>query len=143
MPSVAIADTRPGDDLFTYIQRIVGRFDRALYQRLIGAANPHKEGDETIGVSAADTRSRGHARMLLANTTIEALHNHPLFVDALQKLIWDTTDASAYDVIKGWRLGDLKAYLLGKSEAEIKTIMPGLNSDVIAAVTKLMSNDEY
>lgn len=130
------------NDLFTYIQQVNGRFDQILYQQLIGAANPYKEGDETIDVSAADARSRDHARTLLANTTIEALHHHPLFVDDLQKLIWDTTDPTAYDRIKGWRLGELKAYLLSQSEANIKAIMTGLNSDVIAAVTKLMSNGE-
>ena len=79
---------------------------------------------------------------MLAHTIIEALHEHPLFVDDLQQLIWDTTEQASYTQIKSWTLGDLKTYLLGQSEADIKAIMPGLNSDVIAAVTKLMSNDD-
>jgi ethanolamine ammonia-lyase large subunit len=139
---VTISEIELGEDVFAYLQRTEGRFDLTRYQQLVGAANPYKEGDEAIGVAAADTRSRERARTLLAHTTIAALHAHPLFVDDLQHLIWDTTDQTSYAVIKDWTMGALKAYLLDRSEADIKTIMPGLNSDVIAAVTKLMSNDE-
>jgi len=139
---VTISEIEPGEDVFAYMQRTEGRFGLTRYQQLIGAANVYKEGDETIGVAAADTRSREHARTLLVHTTIAALHEHPLFVDDLQRLIWDTTDQASYAEIKDWTIGALKVYLLARSEADIKAIMPGLNSDVIAAVTKLMSNDE-
>jgi ethanolamine ammonia-lyase large subunit len=124
------------------MQRTEGRFDLTRYQQLIGAANDYKEGDEAIGVAAADTRSRTHARTLLAHTTVAALCEHPLFVDDLQRLIWDTTDPATYGQIKDWTIGALKTYVLDRSETDIKTIMPGLFSDVIAAVTKLMSNEE-
>lgn len=139
---VTISDIDPGEDVFAYMQRTEGGFTLTRYQQLMGAANAYKEGDEAIGVAAADTRSREHARALLAHTTIEALSEHPLFVDDLQQLIWNTTDQASYTQIKSWTLGDLKTYLLGQSEADIKAIMPGLNSDVIAAVTKLMANDD-
>ena len=137
-----ITDIESGEGVLAYMQRTQGRFDQTRYQQLIGAANPYKEGDAAIGVAAADERSRAHAQTLLSHTTIATLHEQPLFVDALQQLIWDTTDQAVYDAIKHWTLGALKAYLLDRSEAEIKAVMPGLNSDVIAAVTKLMSNDE-
>ena len=39
-------------------------------------------------------------------------------------------------------MGELKDFLLTKSEAEIKGIMPGLTSEVIGCVPKLMSNEE-
>lgn len=140
--AVTIESVKPGEDLFAYVTRIQGDFDQGLYQKVIGAANPYKEGDEAIGVAAKDDKTRVNARMLLANTSIADIHAHPLFEDDLQKLIWETTDKQAYEKVKDWSLGELKNYLLTKSESEIKAIMSGLNSDVIACVTKLMSNSE-
>ncbi|MDH3602598.1 MAG: ethanolamine ammonia-lyase [Candidatus Tectomicrobia bacterium] len=139
---VTISEVKPGEDVLTYVRRVKGTFDLTLYRQIIGAANPYKEGDDAIGVAAADDRSREHARTLLARTTIQALHTHPLFVDRLQELIWNSTDANAYAKVKDWTLGEVKSFLLNQSEVEMKPILPGLNSDVIAAVTKIMSNDD-
>jgi ethanolamine ammonia-lyase large subunit len=140
--AVAIKDVKPGESVFDYVNRIKGKFDQTLYQQVIGAANAYKEGDEAIGVSADDDVTRVHARMLLANTKIKDLHEHPLFEDNQQKLIWKTTDMAQYDKVKDWTMGELKDFILTKSEDDIKGIMWGLNSDVIACVTKLMSNEE-
>jgi ethanolamine ammonia-lyase large subunit len=140
--AVAIKDVKPGECVSKYVERIKGKFDQTLYQQVIGAANPYKEGDEAIGVAADDDITRVHARMLLANTKIKDLHEHPLFEDNLQKLIWKTTDKGQYNKVKDWTMGELKNFLLTQSEADIKSIMHGLNSDVIASVTKLMSNPE-
>ena len=109
---------------------------------MIGAANAFKEGDQTIGVGADDEATRKNARTLLANTKIKDLYEHPLFVDDLQKLIWQTTDQAQYEKVKDWTMGELKEFLLTKSEAEIKGIMHGLTSDTIGCVPKLMSNEE-
>ena len=109
---------------------------------MIGAANAFKEGDETIGVGAKDETTRQNARALLANTKIKDLYEHPLLVDDLQKLIWQTTDQAQYAKVKDWTMGQLKEFLLTKSEAEIKGIMGGLTSETIGCVPKLMTNDE-
>ncbi len=97
---------------------------------------------ETIGVGANDETTRQNARTLLANTKIKDLYEHPLLADDLQKLIWQTTDQAQYEKIKDWTMGQLKEFLLTKSEAEIKGIMYGLTSDTIGCVPKLMSNEE-
>lgn len=137
-----ITDVKPGEDVFAYLIRIKGKFDQKLYQQVIGAANDFKEGDQTIGVGAADEKTRQNARILLSNTKIKDLYEHPLFVDDLQKLVWKTTDQARYEKVKGWTMGELKSFLLTKSEAEIKQIMPGLTSDTIGCVPKLMNNEE-
>jgi ethanolamine ammonia-lyase large subunit len=137
-----ITDVMPGEDVFAYLIRVKGKFDQKLYQQVIGASNDFKEGDQTIGVGAADEKTRQNARILLSNTKIKGLYEHPLFVDDLQVLIWKTTDQAKYEKIKGWTMGELKIFLLTKSEAEIKQIMPGLTSDTIGCVPKLMSNEE-
>ncbi len=139
---VTIASIEPGEDVFAYVKRVKGSLDMELYRKVIGAANPFKEGDESIGVAADDDLTRVNARMLLGNTTIRDLHETPLFEDNLQKLIWKTTDQAQYDKVRDWTMNELKNFLLTRSESEIKGIMHGLNSDVIAGVTKLMSNPE-
>ncbi len=137
-----ISAPQSGEDIFEYVNRVHGKFDLTSYRQIVGSANPFKEGDEAIGVSASDENSRAHARNLLSNTKIKDIQNNSLFVDDIWKLIIDTTDNKVYNSIKDWTFGELKSFLLTKSEDEIKSIMPGLSSDVIGCVVKLMSNDE-
>jgi ethanolamine ammonia-lyase large subunit len=139
---ITIKEMKKGEDVFAYIKRAKGKFDQKLYQQVIGAANEFKEGDETIGVGAKDDATRKIARQLLANTRIKDLYEHPLLVDDLQKLIWKTTDQAQYEKVKDWTMGELKEFLLTKSELEIKGIMNGLTSDTIGCVPKLMTNEE-
>ena len=138
----SIKEVLPGEDIFAYINRVKGSFDQTLYRQVIGASNAFKEGDETIGVGAGDEKTRQNARSLLSNTKIKDLHEHPLHIDDLQKLIWQTTDKAQYEKIKNWTMGELKEFLLTKSEAEIKGIMYGLSSETIGCIPKLMSNEE-
>lgn len=140
--AIVIDDVKQGEDVFAYIGRIRGGFDQGAYQQLIGAANEFKEGDQAIGVGAEDAATRANARTLLANTKIQNLHEHPLFEDDLQKLIWQTTDQAQYEKVKDWTMGQLKEFLLKGSEEEIKAVMNGLTSDTIGCVPKLMSNEE-
>jgi ethanolamine ammonia-lyase large subunit len=140
--AIDIEGIRPGEDVFAHVNRVKGEFDQSLYQQIIGSANDFKEGDQAIGVGAKDEASRKNARELLANTRIRDLHEHPLHVDDLQRLIWRTTDAGQYARVQDWTMGRLKEFLLTGSEDEIKNVMNGLNSDVIGCVPKLMSNEE-
>jgi ethanolamine ammonia-lyase large subunit len=139
---IAIAEVAPGEDVFAYIGRVKGGFDQAVYQQVIGAANDLKEGDQAIGVGAADEATRKNARALLANTKIGDLYQHPLFEDDLQRLIWQTTDQAQYAKVKDWTMGQLKEFLLSRSQTDIKDVMNGLTSDTIGCVPKLMSNEE-
>jgi ethanolamine ammonia-lyase large subunit len=140
--AVIIKDVKPGEDVFKYINRVKGSFDQVLYQQVIGASNAFKEGDRTIGVGADNNMSREHARKLLANTRIKDLTQHPLLNDGLYKFIAQSVDPAQYDKIKEWTMGKMKAYLLTKSEAEIKAVMFGMNSEVVGCLPKLMSNQE-
>jgi ethanolamine ammonia-lyase large subunit len=137
-----VKEIKQGEDVFAYISRVKGGFDQTLYQQVIGAANAFKEGDQTIGVGADDETTRKNAQVLLANTKIKDLYERPFLEDNLQKLLWLTTDQAQYAKVKDWTMGQLKGFLLEKSEAEIKGIMYGLTSDTIGCVPKLMSNSE-
>ncbi|MBW9065839.1 ethanolamine ammonia-lyase [Rhizobium herbae] len=140
--TIAVDEVGPGEDIFTYIRRVKGDFDRTLYQQVVGAANDFKEGDRAIGAAAVDDATRNNARTLLANTKIGDLYQHPLFEDDLQRLIWQTTDQAQYAKVKDWTMGQLKEFLLAEPEAAIKGIMNGLTSDTIGCIPKLMSNEE-
>ena len=113
--TIAIEEVKPGEDVFAYISRVKGGFDQTLYQQVIGAANDFKEGDQAIGVGAADEATRKNARALLANTKIRDLYEHPLLEDDLQRLIWQTTDQAQYAKVKDWTMGQLKEFLLTAS----------------------------
>ncbi|MCY1081906.1 ethanolamine ammonia-lyase subunit EutB [Archangium lansingense] len=141
-PGVYIPSVNEGETLFGYLERTRGGFDPIRYRQLIGAANEYKEGDEAASLAAADATSRANARLLLTNTRIGDLRAHPLFEDGLFTLIEQGVDASAADTVKGWTMGELKRFLLDKSEAEVKAVMPGLSSDIIGCIVKLMSNAE-
>jgi ethanolamine ammonia-lyase large subunit len=140
--AITIKDVKPGEDVFKYITRVKGSFDQKLYQQVIGASNPFKEGDKTIGVAADTNASRENARKLLANTKIKDITTHPLINDDLYKFIAKSTDSAQYNKIKDWTMGQMKSYLLTKSEAQIKAVMFGMNSEVVGCMPKLMSNQE-
>jgi ethanolamine ammonia-lyase large subunit len=139
---VTIKEVRSEESVFEYVERVKGRFNLTLYQQVVGAANSYKEGDEALGLAADNDITRLHARMLLLNTKVEDFHDHPLYEDDLQELIWETTDKGEYGHVRGWSLGELKHFLLTSPEGEIKEIMGGLNSDVIACLAKIMTNAE-
>jgi ethanolamine ammonia-lyase large subunit len=136
---VAVAPLRDGEDLFSYLHRLDGRFDLDHYRRLLGAANEFKEGDAIVGVAAADAASRNRARQLLANTRMADIEMHPPWQDQLSKWI----DGFVVDrPSTGKTIGELKAQLLTSSATEIHSLLPALTSDVIACLVRLMTNDE-
>lgn len=128
----------PGEDVFGYVSRIEGRFDNTLYAKILGSANEFKEGDEIVGIAAADAESRLIARSLLSNTQIAGIDAHPVYADQLFEFIKPLEKADA----RNKTLGELRRFLLTADEAEIKTRMTAWSSDVIACVVKLMSNRE-
>ena len=130
------------EDIPTYLTRTAGKFDLTRYRQILGAANEYKEGDEATGVAAPDAGSRIGARSLLANTRIAYLIERSVYEDSLSEYIGTAVDRKVTATIAGWTMGELKAFLLGKPEDDIQGILPGLPSDVIACVVKLMSNQE-
>src|SRR5215204_5497891 len=139
---LVVGDVKEGEDLFGWLARVHGGFDAVKYRQLLGAANAYKEGDESQGLSAADEASRDNSRRLLANTTIRALHAHPIFPDEVVAFADAQVDPAVRARIEPLTVGELARFLLDRSEDEIKGLMPGLASDVIACTVKLLSNDE-
>ncbi|MBC8290713.1 MAG: ethanolamine ammonia-lyase subunit EutB, partial [Planctomycetes bacterium] len=124
---VAIGEPKSGEDLFAWIRRTRGEFDRSLYAQALGAANEFKEGDEIIGVAAIDEDSRRYARTLLSHTQIAKLDSHPLIEDQLSSYNATSIDAGERARSAEWTLGNLKSFLLKSTEAEIKAVARGLS----------------
>ncbi len=139
---VRIADVRSDENVVQYVTRVRGSFDGKLYKQILGAANEFKEGDEIVGIAAADEASRSNARKLLTNTTVSDVDSHPPHVDELFRLLQQTTDSAKAEQVGRLTIGELKQFLLTRDEADIKAITPSLSSDVIGCVVKLMSNEE-
>lgn len=130
-----------GEDVFSFIDRQSGKFDRDLYLQVLGHANEFKEGDQIVGVAAPDETARSTARTLLSNTKLTDIDANPPLVDELYTLIRRTTQTARPD-LSSMTLGQLKTALLAWSEAEIHAVKGSLSSDCIACVVKLLSNEE-
>ncbi|MCA9116093.1 MAG: ethanolamine ammonia-lyase subunit EutB [Planctomycetaceae bacterium] len=141
-PRVRVEAAGPEEDVIARVRRLRGKFDPATYRQLLGAASEFKEGDESLGVAAADDESRNRARQLLARTTVAAIDRHSVFADELHRLIVAERDTRAAAATAGWTMGQLKQFLLDADEAAIKAIAGGLTSDVIGCVVRLMDNRE-
>jgi len=135
-----IGKSRSGEDVFNFVIRTTGQFDRRLYLQVLGAANEFKEGDQSVGIAAVDDLSRINARRMLGKTTLAKIDAHPLIEDNLAAFSRSAVDARARSESADWTLGRLKEFLLTADEASIRSIMGGLTSEVIGCVVKLMSN---
>ncbi len=139
---VAILEVKDREDVFAWLERVHGGYNIVEYRRVLGAANPYKEGDAAQGLAAADEPSRENSRRLLASTTIRSLLAHAIFDDEVVRFADAQVDAAVRSRIEPWTIGELARFLLREPEDAIKAIMPGLSSDIIACVVKVMSNDE-
>lgn len=142
---VEISEVLEGEGVFQYVNRKLGKSKKeyhSLYQKLIGAANEFKDGDIFVGVCAKEEESRKKAKRLLQNTKIHEIHEHPLYKDEEQALIWETTEKIPYEKIKDLKMQEFKDFVLSAPESDIKEIMPGLCSDVIGCLVKLCTNED-
>lgn len=142
-PPATLAPPVDGDeDLLGYLIRTCGGWNQTRYQQLLGAANAFKEGDEIIGVAAADESSRQHARQLLSNTPLAVIDQHPPHRDRHFDYIQRFVQADSQQVWQSRTVGQLRHFLLTADEPAIHAMKDGLSSDVIACVVKLMSDQE-
>ena len=114
-----------GEDVFGYLRRRYGKHQPARYKGILGAANAFKEGDQIVGVAAADETSRTNARKLLANTRVGDIDAHPPHQDQLFALLKNALDDKSRAKTEGFTLGELKRFLLTQHEEAIKSLVEG------------------
>lgn len=114
-------------------------------KEVLARANAPKSGDDLAGVSARSPVERVAARAVLSELTLADLRAHPVVPydeDELTRMVEDTLDHAAYLSVAHLNVGQFREWLLetGTTGPMIRSISPGLTPEMVAAVTKLMSN---
>ncbi|CAB3785253.1 ethanolamine ammonia-lyase subunit EutB [Pararobbsia alpina] len=121
------------------------RFDDL--RTLLAKASPLRSGDQLAGLCAATEEERVAARMALAQLPLRAFLNEALIPyeeDEVTRMIVDDHSAAAFSEISHLTVGDFRNWLLADttSSAALIRIAPGLTPEMVAAVSKLMRNQD-
>lgn len=112
-------------------------------KEVLAKANEEKTGDKLAGIAAESTEERVAAKVVLSEMTLSDLRNNPVVSyesDEITKIIQNSVDEAVYSDIKNITVGEFRDYLLSSDESNIKKVRDGLTAEMVAAVTKLMSN---
>jgi ethanolamine ammonia-lyase large subunit len=120
----------------------ISQSDPELFRFLWGKANEFKEGDQAISLASTSTKERNLARESIAEIKLKDISSQLFCRDEVSQMLEDTLDSAVADRIGDWSFAQLKHFLLISTESAIKEVTPGLRSEVIAGVCKLMTNDE-
>ena len=116
-------------------------------KQVMAFASPARSGDYLAGVGAATAQQRMAARYVLADTPIKQFLNEalvPYESDNITRLIIDSHDANASMPVSHLTVGDLRNWLLSEqaTTASLTALAPGLTPEMVAAVSKLMRNQD-
>ena len=120
------------------------RFDGL--SRLLAAATPSRSGDVLAGVAATSEAERVAARWALADLPLGAFLDDlvvPYETDEVSRLIVDNHDRAAFAPVAHLTVGGFREWLLAEHDgAVIAALAPGLTPEMVAAVSKLMRNQD-
>ena len=114
---------------------------------LLAKASPLRSGDQLAGLAAASEEERVAAKMALAAAPLKAFLSEtpiPYEDDEVTRLIVDDHDADAFAAVSHLTVGDFRDWLLcaaANTEA-LERLAPGLTPEMVAAVSKLMRNQD-
>ncbi|WP_266368147.1 ethanolamine ammonia-lyase subunit EutB [Tellurirhabdus rosea] len=114
---------------------------------LLAKASPLRSGDGMAGLAAESYEERVAAQIALADVPLATfLHETvvPYESDEVTRLIIDTHDAAAFAPVSHFTVGDLRDWLLSDEAdtAVLREVSPGLTPEMVAAVSKLMRNQD-
>lgn len=114
-------------------------------KQLLGKANEEKSGDRLAGICASSLQERIAAKQVLGNLTVSDLRNNPVVPyedDEVTRVIQDDLNEKIYDEQKNRSISELREWILSNETtgADIRRASRGLSSEVVAGVTKLMTN---
>ena len=116
-------------------------------RELLAKATPKRSGDELAGVAAESAEVRVAAQICLAELPLRHFLEEPLIPyesDEVTRLIFDSHDAVAFAPVAGLSVGEFRNWLLEyeTDAAVLSALAPGLTPEMVAAVTKLMGNQD-
>jgi len=123
------------------------RYRFADLKTLLAAASQRRSGDMLAGVAAPDDTTRNAARYLLADVPLKAFLSEafvPYELDEVTRLIMDSHDAVAFAPVAHLTVGAFRDWLLDDATdgAALARLAPGLTPEMVAAVSKLMRNQD-
>lgn len=112
---------------------------------LLAKANEEKSGDQQAGIAARSAAERVAAKHVLAEVPLSVLRENPVVPydeDEVTRVIDDAVNETIYDEIKHWTVGDFREWILANTttDAMLRRVSNALTGEMVAAVTKLMSN---
>ncbi len=112
---------------------------------VMAKVNEEKSGDQLAGIAAESVQQRIAAKAVLSELLVKDIRENPLVPpenDEVTRIIEGDINEQIYGEIKNWSIEQLREYILSNDtgDRELKRLSKGMNSEVIAAVTKLMSN---
>jgi ethanolamine ammonia-lyase large subunit len=116
-------------------------------RELMAKATPERSGDQLAGIAAGSAAERVAARAALADVPLTALLQQPLVpyeTDAVTRLIIDTHDSAAFAPVAHLTVGALRDWLLSDAASTdvLRALATGLTPEMVAAVCKLMRNQD-
>jgi ethanolamine ammonia-lyase large subunit len=137
------------DDCMAVFARSLGgeTYRFADLAAVLACASARRSGDELAGLAASSDAQRIAARYVLADLPLTAFLETPLIpyeTDEVTRLIFDTHDAAAFAAVRHMTVGQLRDYLLSyeADAAALARLAPGLMPEMVAAVSKLMRNQD-
>ena len=116
--------------------------DAGTLRQTLALASAFKEGDRSIA-GAVDDRVRQEARRALLATTVGEIHATVLIHDRVSDQLQRSRDRRFDAELRSLTIGRLREALLAPgADAWVRTYGPGLGSEAIAAVVKVLTADE-
>ena len=112
-------------------------------KEVLAKANEEKSGDMLAGIAASGNVERVAAKVVLADMTLKDLRENPVVAyeeDDITRADQDAVSDTVYQQIKGYTVGEFREFLLRETPEKVRAIRPGLTAEMVAGVTKLMSN---
>ena len=116
---------------------------------VLAKATPLRSGDVLAGCAAESDADRAAARYVLADLPLEVFLNDPVVPpeqDDVTRLILQAHDSVAFGPVASLTVGGLREWLLDTAargdHAALTAVSPGLTPEMVAAVSKLMRNQD-
>ncbi|GHT00330.1 ethanolamine transporter [Synergistales bacterium] len=114
-------------------------------KEVLAKANEQKSGDVLAGIAPDSELERVAAKDALSCMTLETLRQNPVVPyeeDEVTRLNQDSIDEAVYGGVRSWTVSELREWILSEDagESDLARLSKGLTAEMVAAVTKLMSN---
>ncbi len=134
-----------------WVQQLGGRtYEFTGLVDLLAKATPARSGDELAGCAAASDAERAAAQWALADVPLTTFLEQPVVPyesDDVTRLIVDSLSPQAFSPVAQLTVGAFRDWLLATAAgpdatATLTALAPGLMPEMVAAVSKLMRNQD-